>query len=82
MGMIGGGRCLALAGFQPTQGPHGESSTWVVLDLDHPTSLVAAKVAPGPGFVRMLRPGFFFYIEINEDGERVVDRLPLPGLTC
>lgn len=78
-GALGAGRCLALAGFRPDLGPHGESPFWLLIDLDDPARAAAVSIPATPGFTRALTPSGFFFIEIGEHGERALHRLPLPS---
>lgn len=82
VGMLGDGRCLALAGFRPEQGPHGEATVWLLVDLDDPTHPVAVDLGPEAGFVRTLSRAGFYTIEVGDDGLRRVHRFPLPPGAC
>lgn len=81
-GMLGSGRCLALAGFRPEHGPHGESEVWVVLNLDRLTEPEVVRVQAGPGFVRDFADGHFFVVAVTENGLRQVHRVPSGSGVC
>jgi hypothetical protein len=82
MGMLGSGSCLALTGFRPEDGPHGESNSLLILNVATPGAPLLVRV-PGHGFfVRALQDGAIFTVRIAATGERLVERYPLPENAC
>jgi hypothetical protein len=82
VGLLADGPCLALAGFRPDQGSHGEASIWVLLDLRDPADAVVVDLGPSPAFTRALAHGRFYTIEIGDNGLRRVQRIPLGTGSC
>lgn len=82
MGLLGSGRCLAIAGFDAEAGPHGENGTWIVLPLDEPSALSILDVSGDAGFVRAFSDQALYRIEVEPNGERRMDRLPLDMPDC
>lgn len=82
-GLLGAGPCLAILGFAPEDSPHGESTTVVVLNLERgPEVRQFRLLATEPGFIRALESNAIYYLAVEEDGTRVIERYPIPNGFC
>ena len=83
MGLLGAGPCLAILGFAPEDSPHGESTTVVVLNLERgPEVRQFRLLATEPGFIRALETNAIYYLAVQEDGTRAIERYPVPDGFC
>lgn len=82
MGLIGGGDCLGLLGLRPPEGPHGEATTAVIVNVREPSRFAVVAVQSEPGFLRGIEGGALYYIGVESDGARVVERYRLPVGVC
>lgn len=92
----GVGHCLFLAGFSPTDWADGTALTWVVVDVGRGSLEAVLRLSP-PGFVlegkrlnverigaavRAFGPQFAYTTSRRNDGVFLVDRYPVPSLSC
>lgn len=92
----GVGPCLFLAGFAPSDWADGTALTWVVINVRRGSLEAVVRLSPPEFFlegsrleaerhgaaVRAFDSRFAFTISRDDDGAFLVQRYPLPRLTC
>jgi hypothetical protein len=82
-GLVGYGSCVGLLGFRPSDGPHGETRSVVLINLRDPAATTVLRPEGEPGFLRDIDGHALYFLSIGQDGARVVERFPFPsGVSC